>query len=155
MEVESEPDIKIFRLSTGEDVVGEIRYFINNDNNLHQQYDSIGYKKYTVINPMQIQFVERNNGRQTLALNTWVPLILVKHSVISLSEKDIITIIEPNDDFAKYYKDSVRQLIDLIANMKKSVPDSNTTSIDEITDDILNDIVTKIGIMSKGNYTKH
>jgi hypothetical protein len=86
--------IKIVRLKNGEDIIGNL---IENDGD------------YDISCPMSVNLVQ--NGRQNgLVMSHWLPVPLIKKNQITLNGCDVLTVIEPNDEFAEYYSNTVEKM---------------------------------------------
>jgi len=120
------PIIVIMRLITGEDVIGEI---------FDIQIGMSGTRMYTIANPMTIEFIEQRNGRQALQLHTWMSLLLVKKSLFEMYDKDIITMVEPSDDFLKYYNTTIEEMLKLLKEAKEKSKLAKEAGADSLFDD--------------------
>jgi hypothetical protein len=88
-----ETTIKIFRLSSGEDIIAETER--KNDT-------------FKVTNP--IVFILRNDnktGSQVVNMTFWLPVSLMEKNQTIIDSKDIIAIMDPSADFAEYYLGAV------------------------------------------------
>ena len=108
-------NIRIVRLKNGEDIVGQI-----NDVN-----DS-----YEIIEPMTVG-VEYRNKEAGLVMRHWLPVQLVKHNEITIKRDDVLCILEPADEFAEYYVNTVEKIHDLLQarNLVDSLDDEEVNNI--------------------------
>ena len=91
--------IKIVRLKSGEDIIGNLSD--NNDGD------------YEISEPMSISIEPR--GRENgLVMSHWLPIQLIKKNEIKISTCDVLTVFDPNDEFAEYYTNTVEKIKDLL-----------------------------------------
>jgi hypothetical protein len=91
-----ETTIKIFRLSSGEDIIAET-----------ERKDNL----FKVINP--IVFMLRNDtrsGNQTVSMTFWLPVSLMEKNQTIIDTRDIIAMMDPSADFAEYYLGAVENI---------------------------------------------
>ena len=111
--------IRIVRLQNGEDIIG----------NMTTLYD-IG--KYTVEEPMTVD-IDYRNKEAGLIMHHWLPVQLIQKNEITLDVKDVLGILEPNDEFCEYYLHTVEKIKELMA--AKDVVDSmEDEEIEEVMD---------------------
>ena len=91
-------NIKIVRLKNGEDIVGQIT-------NVDDAYD--------VIEPMTVD-VEYRGKEPGLVMRHWLPIQLVKYNEITIKQTDVLCVLEPSEDFAEYYMNTVEKVHDLL-----------------------------------------
>jgi hypothetical protein len=99
-----EIQIKILRLNTGEDIIG---LCLNDMANGSIEIES----------PMRV-IVKRMvpAGRTLLLMSPWLPLELVEDDSAVINHADIITIINPNNQFVEYYTNTVTEYKEKIMN---------------------------------------
>jgi SAM-dependent MidA family methyltransferase len=109
--------IKIVRLKNGEDIIGKF---------------AEGLDGILEINcPMSVNVVP--NGRhQGLVMSHWLPVQLIKKNEITLNPCDVLTVFEPNEEFAEYYTNTVEKIEELLK--AKEITDNLT---DEEVEDIM------------------
>ena len=113
-------DVKIVRLTTGEDVISFVVELTNNDVILG----------YNLIYPMY--FVISDNK---LGLDHYLPVRVLEKNQIIIRPKDVFGIMEPTLDFANYYSDVVDKFEQLAANKIKT-HDMDDESINYLLDTI-------------------
>jgi len=114
--------IRILRLTSGEDIIG----------NASEQY--VG--QYKVSEPMSVGIDFR--GREAgLVMNHWLPVQLIKENEITIEPKDILCVMEPNDELREYYLNTVQKIKDLLS-AKNIVDEFNTDEIIEAFQDMIN-----------------
>jgi hypothetical protein len=112
--------IKIVRLKNGEDIIGMLNDGLDGD--------------YEISEPMSVSLVQK--GPQSgLVMSHWLPVQLIKKNEIKISPRDVLTVFEPNDEFAEYYTNTVEKIKQLLK--AKDVADSLT---DEEIEDIMDAI---------------
>ena len=124
-------DVKIVRLTTGEDVISFVVEFTNNDVILG----------YNLIYPMY--FVISDNK---LGLDHYLPVRVLEKNQIIIRPKDVFGIMEPTLDFANYYSDVVDKFEQLAANKIKT-----HDMDDEAINYLLDTIETRYSIKSNIN----
>lgn len=115
-------NIKMVRLQNGEDIIGTIS---SNTSGV-----------YNVSHPMVVEITSRN-GMPILGMTHWLPVQLVKTNEVTLTDKDILCMIEPSEDFIEYYNNTVEKISELlkakkIIKEKLEEPDSFEEDIEEI-----------------------
>ena len=110
--------IKIVRLQNGEDIIG----------NMIKQEP--GYNGYIIEEPMSVG-LEYRGKEAGLLMHHWLPVQLIKKNEITLEQKDILCVLEPNDEFCEYYLNTVEKIKALLA-AKDLVNGLEDGEIDEI-----------------------
>jgi hypothetical protein len=126
-----ENSIRIVRLQNGEDIIG---YVTSKDNG---QYD--------IVEPMSVDIQVRND-HAGLIMKHWLPVQLVKKNEIILLEKDILCIVEPDDEFSEYYVTTVEKIRDLF---------KAKNLVDSLEDEIMNNIMEDFGELDNNGNTLH
>ncbi len=114
--------IKIVRLKNGEDIIG----------NLTDNTDG----HFEISEPMSVSLVQKGH-ESGLVMSHWLPVQLIKKNEIKISSRDVLTMFEPNDEFAEYYTNTVEKIKQLLK--AKNVADSMTDEEIEATMDALDD----------------
>ena len=108
--------IKIVRLKNGEDIIGNLN-LINDE--------------YEIMEPMSVNVVMK--GQESgLVMSHWLPVQLIKKNEIKINSRDVLTVIEPNDEFAEYYTNTVEKIKQLLKAKNLA---------DEMTDEEIEDIM--------------
>ena len=123
-------NIKIVRLKNGEDIVGQLI-------NVNDSYD--------VIEPMTVD-VEYRGKEPGLVMRHWLPIQLVKHNEINIKQSDVLCVLEPSDDFAEYYVNTVEKIHDLL---------KARNLVEELDDDEVNDIMDALEELEQAGNTLH
>ena len=97
-------NIKIVRLKNGEDIVGQLLDYKDTNGNI---------ESYDVIEPMTVD-VEYRGKEAGLVMRHWLPVQLLKHNEINIKQQDILSLLEPDDEFAEYYVNTVTKIHDLL-----------------------------------------
>ena len=97
MNEDTEIQIKILRLNTGEDIIGCCL--------MDDEHGCVG-----VENPMKV-FIRRSQqvGQTMLYILPWLPLEIVEENYATINYDDIITMVDPKESFVEYYNDAVEQ----------------------------------------------
>ena len=109
-----ETTIKIFRLSSGEDIIAET-----------ERKDNL----FKVINP--IVFMLRNDfrsGSQTVSMTFWLPVSLMEKNQTIIDTRDIIATMDPSADFAEYYLGAVENINNSRSSFKSSTDEKEIMS---------------------------
>jgi len=123
-------NIKIVRLKNGEDIVGQIT-------NVDDAYD--------VIEPMTVD-VEYRGKEPGLVMRHWLPIQLVKYNEITIKQTDVLCVLEPSEDFAEYYMNTIEKVHNLI---------KARNLVDELDDDEVNDIMDALDELQQDGNTLH
>jgi len=124
-------DVKIVRLTTGEDVISFVVELTNNDIILG----------YNLIYPMYFVISENKLG-----LDHYLPVRVLDKNQIIIRPKDVFGIMEPTPEFANYYSDVVDKFEQLAANKIKT-----HDMDDEAINYLLDTIETRYSIKSNIN----
>ena len=124
--------IKILRLSNGEDIIG----------NFTDLYDT---GRYIVEEPMSVDI--ENRGKESgLMMHHWLTVQLLTKNEITLKEKDVLCVLEPNDEFCEYYENTVVKIRELL---------KAKNLVDSLDDDEVNDIMDAFEEMELDGVTLH
>jgi len=109
--------IKIVRLKNGEDIIGDL---------MKLPIDDI-----QITEPMSVAIT--NRGQESgLIMSHWLPVQLIKKNEITIKSCDVLTMFEPNDEFAEYYLNTVEKIKSLMKAKELT---------DEMTDEEIDDIM--------------
>ena len=109
--------IKIVRLKNGEDIIGNLN-LINDE--------------YEIMEPMSVNVVMK--GQESgLVMSHWLPVQLIKKNEIKINSRDVLTVIEPNDEFAEYYTNTVEK-IKMLLKVKNDTDEMTDEEIEDIMD---------------------
>ena len=91
-------DVKIIKLKTTEDIICF--------------YEEIG-EKVKISNPFSV-YIEynRKTRSQNLIMNFWLPVNLIKSQSAILNSSEILTVMEPKEEFVEYFLNMVNGLND-------------------------------------------
>jgi hypothetical protein len=110
-----ELDIKIIRLTTGEDII----------------CSCIFDETVLVQDPMRVMINRVNDlGKTMLLMAPWLPMEIVSDNMAVLSYDDIITVISPKESFVEYYLNYVERFKDIVNNSEMTDP-----SFEELEDE--------------------
>jgi hypothetical protein len=91
---ELEPNIRIVRLQSGEDIIADC-------------IPSLDEETVELKRPMHIIFKRIQTGRSIMMMMPWLPVELIKENTAHIYGADILTYIEPKDDLVEYYNNAV------------------------------------------------
>jgi hypothetical protein len=109
--------IKIVRLKNGEDIIGSLERLPIDD--------------IQITEPMSVEITNRGH-ENGLVMSHWLPVQLIKKNEITIKSCDVLTIFEPNDEFAEYYVNTVEKIKSLMKAKEIT---------DELSDDEIEDIM--------------
>jgi hypothetical protein len=94
-------EIKIVRFKSGEDVVAEL------------SNDRLG--QVVLRNPMEVKVIADNRQQKNVVyMQQWLPITIMAQNEARVSEHDILTVMQPSDEFATYYMEMIQQVDSLI-----------------------------------------
>jgi len=91
---------QIIKLQNGEDLIANV---IMN-----------GMEHYILEEPMEFAIDTRNPNNAGLIMRHWLPVQLIKKNSIEIHSKDILSMIEPEDQFCEYYVNTVYKIKELL-----------------------------------------
>jgi hypothetical protein len=90
-------------------------------------------EEYVLEEPMEFNIDIR--GRDSgLIMRHWLPVQLLKKNSISIKTKDVLSVMEPEDEFCEYYLNTVYKIKELL-KAKSLVDDMDDDEIQDILDD--------------------
>lgn len=108
--------IKVIKLYNGDEIVAYT-----------EQFDD----HIIVKDPFQFFLKFDKNGSQSIAIDFWLPVPVIKNSEAKLINEKIIAVMDPSEEFSEYYENVVR------ATQKKSTSSVKGISlIDEENEEI-------------------
>lgn len=108
--------VNILRLKTGEDIICYMEHY--------------GHDEIMVREPMLVMVrMDYKTGKQTIAMDHWLPISLLKYNEVALKMSDVITVMTPTAEFTEYFENAVA-----VVNKFKNVKEEEPTSSD---DDVL------------------
>ena len=111
-------NIRLIRLQNGDDIIASFEL----DNDIVR-----------ISEPMLVEMHHRGT-HMGLILQHWLPIQLIKKNETILQSKDIVCVVEPNDELSQYYINTVEQIKNLFA------------ARDELEDDELEDEMESISM---------
>jgi len=124
-------NIKIIKLQNGEDIVGTVT--------------ANGVQYYDVEEPMLFEIDYRGN-HSGLVMRHWLPVQLLKKNQIQLKIQDVLCILEPDEEFSEYYLHTVEKIKRLL---------KAKDSVNEMSDEEIQEIVDELTTIRQGNDTIH
>ena len=110
---------QIIKLQNGDDLIANVDV-------------SISGTSYILEEPMRFFVDQRNNN--SLVMQYYLPVQLVKDNKISIKDRDILTMMDPDDEFIEYYQHTIEK----IKRLMKAKAD-----ISEMSDEELNHIINE------------
>ena len=126
-----ESNIKIIRMSSGEDVI--CHYTDNANGNC------------TIVEPMTVMVRPRGN-QMSLMMAHWLPVQVISKNEALIKHKDIISIFEPNEDLEEYYINTVLKLREVIKAKEVA---------DKMSDEEIMDVMEALEEISQEDRTLH
>jgi hypothetical protein len=110
---------QIIKLQNGTDLIANVA--LNSD------------EEYVLEEPMEFNIDIR--GRDSgLIMRHWLPVQLLKKNSISIKTKDVLSVMEPEDEFCEYYLNTVYKIKELL-KAKSLVDNMDDDEIQDILDD--------------------
>lgn len=109
--------IKIIRLKNGEDIIG----FIKSEDEV----------TYDISEPMTVDVEVRGGNAGNLIMSNWLPIQLIKKNETQIKSEDILTMMEPEENFIEYYMNTVDKL-NKILEVKKEAAAMTDEQVTEI-----------------------
>lgn len=120
--------VKIVRLKTGEDIITYL-----------EQVDKLNF---IVREPMVVMVkTDSRTGKQIIMMDHWLPVPLILHNEAFISEKEILTILEPTTEFSEYFENA----IDTFAKTKSSSDETNNSNDGEFKNEMMNMMLDSVG----------
>lgn len=117
------PDIKIIRLNTGDDIIGNCLF---DDENSTLIIDS----------PMKV-FVQRSVdfGKASLVMMPWLPLEIIEENIVTIDYDDVLTTIIPKKSFIEFYASTLEKYEALVQESGGDDPFADFDDDEEDLDD--------------------
>ena len=96
---ELEPNIRIVRLQSGEDIIADC-------------IPSLDEETVELKRPMHIIFKRIQTGRSIMMMMPWLPVELIKENSAMIYYSDIVTVVEPKESMIRYYDKLVERTIE-------------------------------------------
>jgi len=91
---------QIIKLQNGEDLIANVVMS--------------GMDHYILEEPMEFAIDTRNPNNAGLIMRHWLPVQLIKKNSIEIHSKDILSMMEPEDEFCEYYVNTVYKIKELL-----------------------------------------
>ena len=91
-------------------------------------------EEYVLEEPMEFNIDIRGRGESGLVMRHWLPVQLLKKNSISIKTKDVLSVMEPEDEFCEYYLNTVYKIKELL-KAKSLVDNMDDDEIQDILDD--------------------
>lgn len=115
--------IQIIKLHNGDNLIANVK--LENEN-------------YTLEEPMEFTVDQRGGATGSLVMRHWLPVQLVKKNEIIIKTKDVLSILEPDEEFSEYYLHTVERIKNLI-DAKNSVKTMSEQELKQVLEALVND----------------
>jgi hypothetical protein len=122
---------QIIKLQNGEDLIANV------------DVSSTG-SHYILEEPMKFFVDYRNNN--ALVMQHYLPVQLVKNNKVAIKDKDILTMLDPDDEFIEYYYHTIDKIKKLISARQK---------ISEMSEEEINNIINQFELENNATGTLH
>jgi len=122
---------QIIKLQNGEDLIANVDV-------------SITGTSYILEEPMKFFVDYRNNN--ALVMQHYLPVQLVKDNKVAIKDKDILTMLDPDDEFVEYYYHTINKIKKLISARQK---------ISEMSEEEINNIINQFELENNATGTLH
>jgi hypothetical protein len=103
-------------------------------------------EEYVLEEPMEFNIDIRGREEAGLIMRHWLPVQLLKKNSISIKTKDVLSVMEPEDEFCEYYLNTVYKIKELLK--AKSL-------VDEMDDDEIQEMLDEFEDLSNDGDTIH
>lgn len=119
-------EVKLIRLNTGEDIIGNCLFDDDNNNLL-------------IDSPMKVIVTRVTEvGKTMLIMMPWLPLEIVEENLASISYDDVITMVNPKPHFIDYYYNTVDHYVaSLEKNNQEELFESEFDDENEMDEDTM------------------
>ena len=90
-------NIKIIRMQSGEDIVASYTHDIETN-------------QATLKGPMRLVFRRLETGKTMMLMMPWLPVEVMIENVATVSQKDILTVVQPKAEFIEYYDNTISEI---------------------------------------------
>lgn len=122
---EQNTEVKLIRLNTGEDIIGSCLFDDDNNNLLIDSPMKVIVSRVTEI------------GKTMLIMMPWLPLELVEENLASISYDDVITMVNPKENFIEYYFNTVEHYEAVVE--KRNLEDAFENELEDDEEDELDE----------------
>jgi hypothetical protein len=121
---------QIIKLQNGTDLIANV---------------TLNGEQYLLEEPMEfgVNFRGREAG---LMMKHWLPVQLLKKNSIEIHSKDVLSLLEPEEEFCEYYIDTVSKIKELLKAKK---------IVSEMDDDELDNIMNAFEGTDQNGFTLH
>jgi hypothetical protein len=123
--------VKIIRLNTGEDIIGNCLFDDDEDN-------------FLIDKPMKV-IISRvtDHGKTMLIMMPWLPLEIVDENMASLNYGDVITMLNPKAQFVEYYNNTVDRYESLVgdSDLEEAFLDEDFSDEEDQEDNTIEEIL--------------
>ena len=123
--------LNLLRLKTGEDIICYME---------HYGHDEV------VIRDAMVVFVKNDfkTGKQTIMLEHWLPVQLIKDNETIIKSSDILAMMVPGPEFSAYYENTVAA-VNRVKDEASSDEELSSSNDDELTTEDMKMILDMVG----------
>jgi hypothetical protein len=110
---------QIVKLKNGEDLIANV---------------SLSDSHYTLEEPMEFMLDDSRGREVGLVMRHWLPVQLLKRNSIEIKAQDVLSIMEPADDFCEYYVNTVSKIKELL-KAKNLIDDMDDDEMQQMIND--------------------
>lgn len=123
--------IQIIKLQNGENLIANV---------------SLVDGRYLLEEPMEFDVEPSGNLTGSLVMRHWLPAQLLKKNEITIRDRDVLSILEPDDEFSEYYLNTIERI--------KRLMDARN-SVDSLTDDEMKQMLEALSEHTRDDATLH
>jgi len=111
---------QIIKLKNGEDLIANVT--------------ANGLDNYTLEEPMEFMLDDSRGREVGLVMRHWLPVQLLKRNSIEIKAQDVLSMMEPADDFCEYYVNTVSKIKELL-KAKNLIDDMDDDEMQQMIND--------------------
>jgi hypothetical protein len=115
-------NIQIVKLKNGENLIANVSVIDGN---------------YLLEEPMEFDVFESGQNAGNLMMKHWLPVALVKKNEAKIQGIDILSVLEPDEEFCEYYLNTIEKIKRLV-EAKNEVDNMGEEEIKQIMDHLSN-----------------
>jgi hypothetical protein len=115
-------NIQIVKLKNGENLIANV---------------SIIDGSYILEEPMEFDVFETGQNAGNLMMKHWLPVSLVKKNQASIRDNDILSVLEPDEEFCEYYLNTIEKIKRLV-EAKNEVENMDEEQINQLMEHLSN-----------------
>jgi len=129
-------NIKIIRLQSGEDIIGN--------------YNKDEHSGVIIVNrPMTLFFKRLSMNRTVMMMGPWLPVELIQDNLAELYTKDILTVISPKESMVSYYINAADDMETTLKENGSNI-EASLTNYDQDDDEEDEEILEMLQTQTRG-----